>query len=405
MKKNIYLAYIPLVLVILLIPNLLLAQQQTGGIQELHGVLENMFKKMVKLCMPLTDVARAIAGFGALWYIAYRVWKHIANAEAIDFFPLLRPFAIALAITFYPTVLSVLDGVLKPMSISTAALVKNSNEGVERMLDERAKNITTSNEWESLLGGGLGYEDNKDWYKYQQPDQQQTDDGMSFGKALKFSFSLITNTFGFIIKAFVSMVLQILYYAAALCIDAIRTFHLLILAILGPFVLCLSVYDGFQHTLPVWLGRYINVYLWLPIANLFGAMIGQIQQEMLQIDINQTNAGDLIGFGPTDIAYIIFLIIAIVGYFTIPSIANYVIHASGASALLSKTNSLVSGGKTIAMAALAGGTGGAAAAGAMSGDIEGLDEKMYPMADAANSEPYLKDSSGGYQHNKLSGKS
>lgn len=404
MKKYIPLLYVIIIVAILLVPNCLMAQA-TGGVQELHGVLEKMYKKMVKLCIPLTDVARAIAGFGALWYIAYRVWKHIANAEAIDFFPLLRPFAIALAINFYPAVLSVLDAVLKPMSVSTAALVKKTNEGVERMLAARAKSITTSNEWESLMGG-LGYEDDKDWYKYQQPEEEKKDDGLSVGKALKFSFSLITNTIGFIIKGIISLFLQILYYAAALCIDTLRTFHLLILAILGPFVLCLSVYDGFQHTLPVWLARYINVYLWLPIANLFGAMIGQIQQEMLQIDIDQTNAGDLIGFGPTDIAYIIFLIIAIVGYFTIPSIANYVIHASGASALLSKTNSLVTGGRTMLLSSMGGRFGGGSGSGgSMSGDMQGMDKKMYPMADAANSEPYLKDGGGGYQHNKLSGKS
>lgn len=401
MKRNILLIHVVIIIVILLVPNLIMAQA-TGGVQELHGVLEKMYKKMVKLCIPLTDVARAIACFGALWYIAYRVWKHIANAEAIDFFPLLRPFAIMLAITFYPVVLATLDAVLKPMSVSTAALVKNANEGVERMLAARAKNLTTSNEWESLMGG-LGYEDNKDWHKYEQPEEEKKDEGLTLGKALKFSASLIFNTFGFIIKGVISFLLQILYYAAALCIDALRTFHMLILAILGPFVLCLSVFDGFQHTLPVWLARYINVYLWLPIANLFGAMIGQIQQEMLQIDIDQTNAGDLIGFGPTDIAYIIFLIIAIVGYFTIPSIANYVIHASGASALLSKTNALVTGGRTMLLSSVSG--GGAGGAGSMSRDIQGMDKKMYPMADAANSEPYIKDGSGSYQHNKLSGKS
>lgn len=384
------------------------AQTSGGGVQRLHTVLENLYKEMVPLCAPLIDMARAIAGFGALFYIAYRVWKHIANAEAIDFFPLLRPFAIALVITFYPTVLGVMNGILKPMTVTTSEMVKDSNKGVERLLKARAKNIINSDEWEGL-SGGLGYNDNKDWYKYQQPGDDNKENELTPGKAFKFSLSLISNAIFFVVKALLSYFLQILYYAAALCIDAMRTFHLLILAILGPIVLCLATYDGFQHTLPVWIGRYINVYLWLPIANLMGAMIGRIQQGMLKLDIDQTNGGDLIGFGPTDIAYLIFLVVAIIGYFSIPSIANYIIHASGASTLMSKTNRMVAVGKSLAMSAMSGGGGGSGARGGSSGgsmsrDIQGSDKYMYPMADAANSEPYMKDS-GGYQQNKLSGKS
>jgi conjugative transposon TraJ protein len=389
-------------LFIWLLPSTSQAQSSGSGVQRLHTVLDNLYKEMVPLCAPLIDMARAIAGFGALFYIAYRVWKHIANAEAIDFFPLLRPFCIALVITFYPTVLGVMNGILKPMTTTTSEMVKDSNKGVERLLAARAKNIVGSNEWEGLFGG-LGYNDNKDWYKYQQPDADNQQNELTPGKAFKFSLSILSNTVFFLVKILLSYFLQILYYAAALCIDAMRTFHLLILAILGPIVLCLATYDGFQHILPVWIGRYINIYLWLPIANIMGTMLGKIQQGMLKLDINQTNSGDLIGFGPTDIAYLIFLVVAILGYFSIPSIANYIIHASGANALMSKTNRMVAAGKSLAISAMTGGAGGGSGAGgSMSQDIQGNDKYMYPMADAANSEPYMKDS---YQQNKLSGKS
>lgn len=76
-------------------------------------------------------------------------------------------------------------------------------------------------------------------------------------------------------------VLQVLFEAAALCINTIRTFYLIILAILGPIVFGLAVFDGFQHTLTVWLAKYINVFLWLPVSNIFGAIIGKVQENML----------------------------------------------------------------------------------------------------------------------------
>ena len=48
--------------------------------------------------MPLSEdmagVAKGIAGLGALFYVAYRVWQSLARAEPIDVFPMLRPFAI-----------------------------------------------------------------------------------------------------------------------------------------------------------------------------------------------------------------------------------------------------------------------------------------------------------------------
>jgi conjugative transposon TraJ protein len=372
---------------------------QAASVQSMHEVLANLYNEMMPLCSKLIGVSQLIAAFGALLFIAYRVWKHIANAEPIDFFPLFKPFVLAIVIGLYPKVLATFNGLLKPMVTSTGAMVKNSNEAVEKMLAARAKSITTGEEWQTLMGG-LGYEDdNKDWYKYQNPEEpEHKSGGLSFGKAIAFSFSLITNTLGFIIKGILSAFLQVLYYAAALCIDTMRTFHLLILGILGPFVLCLSMFDGFQHTLPVWLGRYINIYLWLPISNLFGALIGRIQEGMLQLDISQSAQGDLIGFGPTDMAYLIFLVIAIIGYFSIPSIANYVVHASGASTILSKTNTLIMGGASMVTGGSIGSSGGG-----MSSDIMGADKKMFNMADAANSEPYFKDGGSNYQRNQLSG--
>ena len=55
----------------------------------------------------MAGVAKGIAGLGALFYVAYRVWQSLARAEPIDVFPMLRPFAIGLCIMFFPTVVPV----------------------------------------------------------------------------------------------------------------------------------------------------------------------------------------------------------------------------------------------------------------------------------------------------------
>ena len=79
--------------------------------ENLHTILRVLYDDMMVLCYPMSQVAMAIAGIGALLYIAYRVWQSLAQAEPIDLFPLMRPFAIGICILFFPTlVLGDVDG-------------------------------------------------------------------------------------------------------------------------------------------------------------------------------------------------------------------------------------------------------------------------------------------------------
>src|SRR5690606_30187210 len=82
----------------ILLPRISGAQHFTGEIQSLQSVLDQLYADMLPLCNQLIGIGRGLAGFAALWYIGSRVWRSIANAEPIDFYPLLRPFALGLAI-------------------------------------------------------------------------------------------------------------------------------------------------------------------------------------------------------------------------------------------------------------------------------------------------------------------
>ena len=82
----------------------------------LHQILQNLYVDMMPLCSQMTGVAKGLAGLGALFYVAYRVWQSLARAEPIDVFPLLRPFALGLCIMFFPTlVLGKLNRVMSPI--------------------------------------------------------------------------------------------------------------------------------------------------------------------------------------------------------------------------------------------------------------------------------------------------
>ena len=90
----------------LLLPFFIRAQGLGDDMQSLHSVLDQLYNEMMPLCGNLLAVGQGIAGFGTIWYIASRVWRHIANAEPIDFYPLFRPFVIGFCIMIFPSELS-----------------------------------------------------------------------------------------------------------------------------------------------------------------------------------------------------------------------------------------------------------------------------------------------------------
>lgn len=326
----------------ILLPNVSQAQL-AGEIESFRSVLDTLYGEMIPLSSQLIDIGRGLAGFAAMWYIAARVWRHIANAEPIDFYPLLRPFAIGLAILMFPTVLTIINSVLTPTVTGTAAMIDGSNNSVAYLLKMKEEAIRKSPLWQMYVGVD-GEGDRAKWYRYSHPEGDEEGFLDGIGNDVRFAMAKASYNFRNSIKQWMSEILHVLYQAAALCINTIRTFYLVILAILGPLIFGLSVFDGLHHTLTVWLARYINIFLWLPVANIFGSMIGKIQENMLKIDINQVNQYGDTFFSSTDSAYLIFMVIGIIGYFTVPSIANYIVHAGGANALLYKATNMFSTG-------------------------------------------------------------
>jgi conjugative transposon TraJ protein len=384
----------------ILLPFMSHAQGIADDMNSLHSVLEQLYDEMMPLCSNLIGVGQGLAGFAAIWYIASRVWRHIASAEPIDFYPLFRPFVIGFCIMIFPSVLHMINGVMKPTVTATAAMVEGSNKAIERLLKEKEEALKETNPWQMYVGS-TGSGDQDKWYRYTHDNANPDDQGMltGIGNDIKFAMSKASYNFRNSVKEWMSEVLRILFEAAALCIDTLRTFQLVVLSILGPLVFGISVFDGFQHTLTVWLARYINIYLWLPVANIFGSIIGKIQENMLKIDIAQADEYGKTFFSKTDVAYLVFMIIGIVGYFTVPSVANYIVHAGGGGALGQKVTNIFSNSTSSVASTTSQGVGMTADA---MGNAAG---RLYQsMSDSGKSAPYFKDKED-YMGNKLKGNS
>lgn len=292
--------------------------------ENLHQILRSLYDEMMPLCEDMAGVAKGIAGLGALFYVAYRVWQSLARAEPIDVFPMLRPFAIGLCIMFFPTVvLGTLSGVLSPVVQGTAQMLEAETLDMNQYREQKDK---------------LEYEAMK-----RNPETAYLVSNEEFDKQLEeLGWSpedLVTMTGMYIersmyqmkkgVRDFFRELLELLFQAAALVIDTLRTFFLVVLSILGPIAFAISVWDGFQSTLTQWICRYVQVYLWLPVSDMFSTILAKIQVLMLQSDIERMQADPNFSLDSSDGVYIVFMIIGIIGYFTIPTVSGWIIQAGG----------------------------------------------------------------------------
>lgn len=319
-------------MLLLAVPLLAEAQGVSGSIYKLNDVLDKLFEQMLPKCERLIDVGRAIGGLGALGFIAFKVWKNLAQAEPVDVFPLLRPFGIGMAIVFFPALIGMMNGVIKPVCDATYNIAGDSRKAVLIYIEQQEKGVKEPPPVGTYLGAG-----GNDMDKYEQPDGT-SENGIFTGLQSAFSMFNVKN----LIMMAIMEGVQILYCAASLVINTIRTFYLLVLAILGPLALALSIFPGFDHTLVNWFARYINISMWLPVANIFAGITAGILENMKTLDQNFFSS----------IAYIIFLIISIIGYLSVPSVANYIVQAGDDNTLLHKINDMTRQAGKAAAAAL-----------------------------------------------------
>lgn len=316
----------------------------------LHQILRQLYDEMLPLCDSLIGVARGLAGLGAIFYIANRVWRHMANNEPIDFYPLFRPFVIGWCIMFFPLVIELLNGILNPIVTATSSLVDTQNVEVREFQEQLSKLEEASMKKE---GKGWMIDDAEFEKKLDELNPVQVGEmaGMYTERAM---YQMRTS-----VREWFKELLIVLFEAASLVLDTIRTFFLIVMAIVGPISFGLAVFDGFHGTLTNWIARYINVFLWLPVANIFGAIISKINVLMLQKDIADMQSGG--DFDATNTAYLVFLLIGIFGYTCVPTVAGWIVQSCGGGRFM--TNITRSSTSAVGSAGSVAGAGAGAIAG------------------------------------------
>ena len=208
--------------------------------ENLHQILADLYANMIPFCEDMIGVAKGLAGLGALFYVAYRVWQALSRAEPIDVFPLLRPFALGLCIMFFPTiVLGTINAVMSPVVKGTHTILETQT--IDLNIYQQQKDML---EYEARVREGKAWLVDNDEFEKRMKSLGITDAaefGRMWGERLSYDIKMW-------FRDLLRDLFELMFKAAALVIDTLRTFFLLVLSILGPLAFAFAVL-GFGHVL------------------------------------------------------------------------------------------------------------------------------------------------------------
>lgn len=288
--------------------------------ESMETAVKTAFTEVLQGMGNLGAVASAIAAIGAGLFIGMRVLGHFARAESIDVFPLLRPFAIGFLVLNFTMVTDFLDTMMKPVVDVTQNMVDIQVTRIQQLEQLRQQKI-------------------QEKMAKLDKDSDQELSNWSIGNYLSLLVEkqrLYMNE-GF--HTFLKNLFYAFFLAARLVILTTRAFFLIVLTVIGPLAFAIAIFSGFQDSHLMWIARYVQISLWFPMANILGTIVSYLQGKVITLQYLEltNNVPDEAQSG--ELIYLVFMIIATLCYFTIPTISGYIISSSGvAGALQRMTN-------------------------------------------------------------------
>jgi len=265
----------------------------------------------------LVDMARAIGGIAAFFYISKRIYEELIADNPITLLPLLRPFAFVLVLSFWGVFVNLLMVPTKGLSTLSEAIYADKKHIVAQRLEEKQN---------AMLAADLPV-----FYENEEKEAALWDKGINI---LLTTYNIMTgraiqNQINFYIMDAVRQLLESVFEAIVYLIAFLRTIFCVLLVIFGPLVFALSIFDGFQDNYLQWIARFINVNLYLPIALLILALVQEILIYMLEWEIHKINS--MLIYQP-QLFYVTSLVVpicGIVGMSMVPKIASWIVQATG----------------------------------------------------------------------------
>lgn len=358
-----------LIIIIVLFPLVMFSQSQSGAANQVDfmqgdGALESWFfqafnkieKDILAEAVKFTYIGRTLASIGALIYLSVVGWKWASGDGDFETMPIVRVVIFSLILSNWGLFLNILNAPFKAISapsekvfeeIAVSADLKRAQKyDYQLKVIDAAIKIEVENKikLEHAMSGS-----DKSLMDY-------VGDMAGFDelKIALYEAALKANaSFQKIFADILEFIALVLLRCAVYCLFFIQKVWLWILAIVGPIAVGISLVPGFDNSIYNWMSKYLNISLYTFIA--FKIInIGQlIIMAAYDMEINRlktlvnddgsvTSEASLMAFiaGNGFIYSIIFPVVAYLitaaAMLLVPSIADSVVSAGGAS-LMSKT--------------------------------------------------------------------
>jgi len=310
---------------------------------QLQKVIANLYNDMLPTAFQMLTVGQGIAGITALMYIFWKVWPVLAGREPLDLFPLMRPFGYMLLLMFFKEFILLIGLVLQPIGDATGRIYAGQYKTVLQLIETKEKILEAQNN-----------SNNPDPAKIDDVEQKKGLDFVEMITSVKESLPKFPS-YQIIFSNVMNSLLEFLFYTVSIVISTIRAYFLIVLVTIAPIAIGLSIFPGFERTFMGWIARYIQIWMWAPIASILGALLAKVQILLETRDIERATGGAILDVA--DLGHLSFLAIGVACYLYVPTMASWVIESSGVGHALGQFNKA--------------GKGAIAAGGALAGTVAG----------------------------------
>lgn len=287
-------------------------------IDELVDKMDTLFLEIYPSCTHLVGYASVLGGTFTLIYILINLNKTWGRGEPVDIQSYYHPIFMAILIYSLPIFIPMVELMLSPLKTVTVSLVETENQNIEDLVKTYNEELKKAEEKKITENNGVKEDD----------------------------LDLIDTAILKVRDMFVQLIQIIIAVArsiAVLILAVLSTFYRITICLLSPIVIAISILPAFKDSAISLLKRYINVYLYVPLANVLSFIVAKVNTLYLNDSITKVRAGDLTA--STDdltgmLSILSISIMALIGYFSIPTLAGWIVESSGGGAMTSGANKL-----------------------------------------------------------------
>ncbi|MBQ0081503.1 MAG: hypothetical protein KBS95_08165 [Alistipes sp.] len=291
----------------------------------LSDLLFNLHTKMLSVVEPMCHVAQGMAALAVLFKVSFHIYRSMSMGEPLlgAALSMVRSLLVLLCIALFPSlVIGGLNGILSPLSSGTQLMLEKNREKMEDVHEQ----------YEMKLREKISSDDGQG-YVLDDEEFNRRMQRMGILEAPEM-LSMVMERSAFHLREralrLLREILRILYDSMTLCLNTLRTFFLVILSIVGPISFAISIWKGFEITLPYWISKYVSVYLWLPLGNILSALMERIECMVIENDLAAITSGQDISQEASDAFWIAFSLMGIVGFRMVPHLSSWIIQCSTA---------------------------------------------------------------------------